>query len=213
MPYPLLPSPSCTAHAAAASSCPAPVPTLLPARPRWSAKGSVFLSNVRLVFLADAPDASGLAGFDLPLVYITGDKLNQPIFGCNNLSGRVWPAAEGGGPAGSLPPHDWKVSFRNGGVGTFYPLFYALVQRARRAGAAEKAPDLVAVKEDVGKLARTAFVGARAAGAWRRGTGLVRVACRAPRNFYPRRSQPPRPSTPSHRPQRPHDRVSDAARC
>lgn len=30
---------------------------------------------------------AGLAGFDLPLVYITKDKLNQPIFGCNNLAG------------------------------------------------------------------------------------------------------------------------------
>jgi hypothetical protein len=30
---------------------------------------------------------SGLAGFDLPLVYLLKDKLNQPIFGCNNLAG------------------------------------------------------------------------------------------------------------------------------
>ena len=29
----------------------------------------------------------GLAGFDLPLVYLFKDKLNQPIFGCNNLAG------------------------------------------------------------------------------------------------------------------------------
>lgn len=132
------------------------------ARPgRWSSKGTVYLSNIRLVFLAEKPDESGegrdwaclatqharsadahprmlagihaliqaclpllsatddivfdtphhpgLAGFDLPLVYITGDKLNQPIFGCNNLAGKVWPAVEGGGPAGTLPPHDWKV--------------------------------------------------------------------------------------------------------
>lgn len=33
---------------------------------------------------------AGLHAFDLPLVYIRGDKLNQPIFGCNNLSGVVW---------------------------------------------------------------------------------------------------------------------------
>jgi hypothetical protein len=33
--------------------------------------------------------AAGLAGFDLPLVYISKDKLNQPIFGCNNLAGEL----------------------------------------------------------------------------------------------------------------------------
>lgn len=36
------------------------------------------------------PNASclaGLAGFDMPLVYISKEKLNQPIFGCNNLAG------------------------------------------------------------------------------------------------------------------------------
>ena len=131
----------------------------IPALGRWSAQGSVYLSTVRLVFLADKPDDSGLAGFDLPLVYRTQDKLNQPIFGCNNLTGRVWPAVEGGGPAGTLPPHSWKVAFKNGGIGTFYPLFYGLLQRAKRAGAAPKQPDLATVKEEIGKMAHTAFVG------------------------------------------------------
>jgi hypothetical protein len=37
------------------------------------------------------------------------EKLNQPIFGCNNLAGRCWPAREGGGPRGGLAPHDFKV--------------------------------------------------------------------------------------------------------
>ncbi len=174
---------------------------------RWSATGSIYLSNVRLVFLADKPDASGarskgaprsasdsdshqptithlpptlicpspkspwhalsppthtgLVGFDIPLVYICpGDKLNQPIFGCNNLAGRVWPAVDGGGPAGGLPPHDWKVLFKNGGIGTLWPLYYALTQRARREGAMAKlaaaAPGKV--QEEVQQLAHAAFV-------------------------------------------------------
>lgn len=124
----------------------------------WSSKGCVYLSNVRLVFLADKPDESGLVGFDLPLVYITGDKLNQPIFGCNNLAGRVWPAAEGGGPAGSLPPHDWKILFKNGGIGTLYPLYYALAQRAKRGQGAPKEVGLPEVQEEMAKMANTAFV-------------------------------------------------------
>ena len=33
---------------------------------------------------------TGLSGFDLPLVYIFKDVLNQPIFGSNNLKGGWW---------------------------------------------------------------------------------------------------------------------------
>lgn len=97
------------------------------------------MSNVRLVFVADKPDPSGLAGFDLPLVYIGTEKLSQPIFGCNALCGSCFPAVEGGGPSGSLPPHAFKVLFKNGGMGTLYPMFYALRQRALRADAAARA--------------------------------------------------------------------------
>ena len=32
---------------------------------------------------------AGLAAFDLPLPFIKADKFNQPIFGCNNLSGKT----------------------------------------------------------------------------------------------------------------------------
>jgi hypothetical protein len=110
-----------------------------PKKQRWKTTGAVYVSNIRLVFVADKPDPSGLAGFDLPLVYISSEKLNQPIFGCNNLSGACFPAVEGGGPSGSLPPHSFKVLFKNGGMGTLYPLFYALRQRALRADAAARA--------------------------------------------------------------------------
>lgn len=54
---------------------------------RWSTTGALYLSNIRLVFVADKADVSGLAGFDMPLAYICKEKLNQPIFGCNNLAG------------------------------------------------------------------------------------------------------------------------------
>eukprot|EP00955_Chlamydomonas_euryale_P080122 363378-Chlamydomonas_euryale.AAC.33 len=67
---------------------------------------------------AHVPLHAGLQGFDFPLVYIRKDTLNQPIFGCNNLSGEVWAAEEGGGPAGSLPPHKFVIYFKIGGIGT-----------------------------------------------------------------------------------------------
>ncbi|EFJ42856.1 hypothetical protein VOLCADRAFT_97016 [Volvox carteri f. nagariensis] len=99
----------------------------------WQARGALYLSNVRLVFVASKADESGLVAFDFPLCYIRNDKLNQPIFGCNNLSGQVWPAVEGGGPAGELPPHDYKIYFKEGGIGTLYHLYYTLTVRAKEA--------------------------------------------------------------------------------
>jgi hypothetical protein len=110
------------------------IESVLTTSKKWSAKGTMFLSNVRMVFVADAPDpVSGLAAFDLPLVYIRNDSLKQPIFGCNNLTGECWPAVEGGGPAGNLAPHAFSLYFLQGGIGTFYPLYYLLVEKARDA--------------------------------------------------------------------------------
>ena len=73
----------------------------------------LYLTNLRLVFVAKQADAAsgmlsaeftdtkikgtaelrtgvsaGLVSFELPLAYIRKDKFNQPIFACNNLSGR-----------------------------------------------------------------------------------------------------------------------------
>lgn len=54
---------------------------------RWSSMGALFLSNVRLVFVSATTDPSGLKAFDFPLVYLRNDKLHQPIFFANNLTG------------------------------------------------------------------------------------------------------------------------------
>ncbi len=48
-------------------------------------------------------------------------------------AGQVWPAVPGGGPLGQLPPHDFKLYFKEGGIGTFYPLYYTLTVRAKQA--------------------------------------------------------------------------------
>mmetsp|Transcript_11824 Transcript_11824/g.35409 ORF Transcript_11824/g.35409 Transcript_11824/m.35409 type:complete len:217 (-) Transcript_11824:160-810(-) len=98
---------------------------------KWQAKGALWLSDVRMVFVAAGPvGRDGLQAFDIPLAYVSHDKFNQPVFGCNHLSGKVWPAAEGGGPAGTLPPHDYKIWFTNGGVGTLLPLYYRFIRAA-----------------------------------------------------------------------------------
>jgi hypothetical protein len=89
-----------------------------PANIRWSATGAVYLSNVRLVFVAERADASGLQAFDLPLVYISKEQLHQPIFGCNNLTGAA--DQEGQGVAHQQPADDggWVAAAAAGvGVG------------------------------------------------------------------------------------------------
>jgi hypothetical protein len=79
------------------------------------------------------PGSAPLRAFDAPLVrhkrarllmrafadlarsrqaYVRGERFNQPIFGCNNLSGSVFHVGEEGGPAGSLPPHAFTICFR-----------------------------------------------------------------------------------------------------
>lgn len=55
---------------------------------RWQAKGALWLSDVRMVFVAAGPvGRDGLQAFDIPLAYVSHDKFNQPVFGCNHLSG------------------------------------------------------------------------------------------------------------------------------
>jgi len=98
---------------------------------KWKADGSLYLSHVRFVFVANKPDVSGLQSFDLPLAYISNEKFNQPIFGCNNLSFRCFPVGEAGGPSGSLPPHDLKLYLKEGGCGTLLPFFFRLMEQAR----------------------------------------------------------------------------------
>lgn len=115
---------------------------------RWKARGTLFLTNIRCVFVADAPDPSGLVAFDLPLVYIRKDRFNQPIFGANNLSGECWPAQDNGGPLGSLAPHVFRIYFTEGGYGTFTSFYYRfreyyeahMQQVARHQIAANAAP-------------------------------------------------------------------------
>ncbi|CAK0784918.1 hypothetical protein CVIRNUC_008123 [Coccomyxa viridis] len=106
---------------------------------RWSAKGTLYLTNMRIVFVADQEEAlSGLVAFELPLAYIYSDKFNQPIFGANNLSGNCWPAVQGGGPAGTVAPHKFMLYFREGGVGTFLHLYYRFLEHIHGA---QQAPE------------------------------------------------------------------------
>ena len=57
------------------------------------------------------------------------------------LTGECWPAVQGGGPGGSLPPHQFHIYFNNGGVGTFLPLYFSSIDAARQAGHRQAAND------------------------------------------------------------------------
>ena len=85
-----------------------------------------------MVFVSKKTDSeTGLMAFDIPLVYIRKEKFNQPIFGCNNLSGECWPAENGGGPEGTLPPYQYKLFFLEGGVGVFLPMYFRSLMTQR----------------------------------------------------------------------------------
>ena len=85
--------------------------------------GSLFLSTLRMVFVSDR----GGGGFDMPLATLYEEKFNQPIFGANNMTGLSPPLTL---PEGS-PAYKWCISFKNGGVGTFLPFFFRLLQEMR----------------------------------------------------------------------------------
>lgn len=46
-------------------------------------------------------------------------------------AGQCWPLAADGGPNGNHPPHNFVLYFKEGGVGTFLPLYFRFLQYHR----------------------------------------------------------------------------------
>jgi hypothetical protein len=66
---------------------------------------------------------------------MTKEKFNQPIFGANNLTGRVPPAAD----QNFLQQFDLKeykfcFTFNEGGCGTFLPIFFRIMGAIKQFG-------------------------------------------------------------------------------
>ncbi|KAE9454283.1 hypothetical protein C3L33_13815, partial [Rhododendron williamsianum] len=95
------------------------------------AKGTIFLSNIRMVFVANKP-VGNFTGFDIPLLYTNGEKFNQPIFLCNNISGLVEPVVPDDQHRALYSTHSFKILFKEGGCGTFVPLFFNLMSSVRQ---------------------------------------------------------------------------------
>ncbi|KAD5317844.1 hypothetical protein E3N88_17790 [Mikania micrantha] len=126
------------------------------------AKGKIYLSNIRMVFVADKP-TENFTAFDMPLLYVHGEKFNQPIFHCNNISGQVEPVVPDGQHRALYSTHSFKILFKEGGCGTFVPLFFNLINSVRQYNqqfsAAAAAPDpLRAAETPVDEMMRCAYV-------------------------------------------------------
>ncbi|CAM6084894.1 unnamed protein product [Calypogeia fissa] len=132
---------------------------------KLSAKGAIYVSNIRMVFVASKP-VGNIAAFDLPLLYVHEERFNQPIFFCNNLSGKVHPVVPDGEHRALYGVHSFKVLFKEGGVGTFIPLFLNLVRSIRSLNVPASAPDasappfdpIPAEQQPVDEIVRRAYV-------------------------------------------------------
>lgn len=65
-------------------------------------------------------------------LYIHGEKFNQPIFFCNNISGSVDPVVPENEQRALFSTHSFKILFKEGGCGTFVPLFFNLIHSVRQ---------------------------------------------------------------------------------
>ncbi|KAH9256063.1 hypothetical protein BASA81_005839 [Batrachochytrium salamandrivorans] len=99
--------------------------------------GEVVLSTKRILFVNSVPVRLGGNGavftsFELPLASMFQEQFNQPIFSANNLTGQVNTT---GLPA---PQARFKLSFTQGGCGTFLHFFYSALQESRRGSESNK---------------------------------------------------------------------------
>ncbi|KAK7262733.1 hypothetical protein RJT34_30313 [Clitoria ternatea] len=126
-------------------------------------KGTIYLSNIRMVFVAKSPVGSFIA-FDMPLLYIHNEKFNQPIFHCNNLAGQVEPVIPDDQHRALYSTHSFKILFKEGGCGTFIPLFFNLIASVRQYNRHANLPTqshvdpLQAAQTPVDEMMRHAYV-------------------------------------------------------
>ncbi|KAL9261636.1 UPF0664 stress-induced protein C29B12.11c-like protein [Drosera capensis] len=98
---------------------------------KFKARGTIYLSNIRMVFVAEKPSGD-LVAFDMPLLYVSREKFSQPVFHCNNISGNVEPVVPENENRALYSTHSFKILFKEGGCGTFVPLFFNLIKGVRQ---------------------------------------------------------------------------------
>ncbi|XP_078166974.1 UPF0664 stress-induced protein C29B12.11c-like [Carex rostrata] len=95
------------------------------------ARGIIYLSNIRMVFVASQP-VGNFSAFDMPLLSVHGEKFNQPLFFCNNISGFVESVVPDNQHRALYSTHSFKILFKEGGCGTFVTLFFNLIASVRQ---------------------------------------------------------------------------------
>ncbi|XP_006359298.1 WW domain-binding protein 2-like [Solanum tuberosum] len=123
-------------------------------------RGTIYLSNIRMVFVAKMP--VDFIAFDMPLLFVSDEKFKQPVFHCNNISGLVDPVVPDNENRALYSTHTFKILFKDGGCGTFVPLFFNLIASVRRAqqqsGAEPRVDPLQAAQTPVDEMIRHAYV-------------------------------------------------------
>ncbi|XAR48273.1 hypothetical protein NMG60_11031031 [Bertholletia excelsa] len=116
-----------------------------------------------MVFVANKPVGNFIT-FDVPLLYVHGEKFNQPIFFCNNISGLVEPVVPDEQHRALYSTHSFKILFKEGGCGTFVPLFLNLIKSVRHynqnygLAVEHRANPLQAADTPVDEMMRQAYV-------------------------------------------------------
>ena len=117
-------------------------------------RGVLYLSDVRLVFVA-APATGPVSAFDIPLLFVRNEAFVQPLLYANYLALRVFSVSLGPEAA----PHFVTLSFKEGGAGTFLPLFESALAMVRGASSAARAPqDATAAEVELRELRSSALV-------------------------------------------------------
>ncbi|KAG2190338.1 hypothetical protein INT46_006673 [Mucor plumbeus] len=90
-----------------------------------SSKGTVILSNQRVIYLAETSNAPDFKNLNIPIRNFKNWKLEQPWFGANFVSGVVIPVQGGGLTRNS----NLKITFTEGGAIEFTTILRNLLER------------------------------------------------------------------------------------
>eukprot|EP01068_Selenidium_serpulae_P011820 Selendium_serpulae@DN572_c0_g1_i1.p1 len=109
---------------------------------KLAAKGVVFITNRRLVFLqaGDPRKHKLFTSFEMPFELVRDINFKQPIFGANYMEGTVQPFCDAENPISG--PASWSLSFMNGGCMTFLRVFYHVKKEVAANRARPYAPDI-----------------------------------------------------------------------
>jgi hypothetical protein len=92
---------------------------------KLTGSGEFFLSNTRIVFHCSKKKSQPqFLAYQIDISEIQNPKFEQPIFGANYLCG------ETASPSSGTLSDRWKITFYEGGCGTFLPVLNELLTRA-----------------------------------------------------------------------------------